>query len=223
MTIVNCKKCNSLQVKGCYTDIDINYDSLCMKCYNKEYYKKNKQKFLDAASKKYKENKKECLAGMKLYAEKNKEKLSNYQKEYYQKNYNKVREGQKNNYQKNSKKYNKAQYLKKKEKMKTDTYLKLCENLRSRIGMAIKNYKGTKHTPSLELLGAPINVVREHIENQFQDGMNWENHGVWHIDHIVPCAFFDLTKLSHQKFCFHYENLQPLWALDNIRKKDSIL
>ena len=48
--------------------------------------------------------------------------------------------------------------------------------------------------------------------------MNWNNIGKWHIDHIKPCKSFDLTKSDEQKKCFHYTNLQPLWALDNIKK-----
>ena len=50
--------------------------------------------------------------------------------------------------------------------------------------------------------------------------MTWENHGQygWHVDHIKPCALFDLTKIEEQKKCFHYTNLQPLWWRDNIKK-----
>jgi len=48
--------------------------------------------------------------------------------------------------------------------------------------------------------------------------MSWNNHGEWHIDHIKPCTSFDLSKLSEQKKCFHYKNLQPLWAKDNLSK-----
>ena len=50
--------------------------------------------------------------------------------------------------------------------------------------------------------------------------MTWENHTPtgWHVDHIIPCAAFDLSKPEEQRKCFHYTNLQPLWAIDNIRK-----
>jgi HNH endonuclease. len=50
--------------------------------------------------------------------------------------------------------------------------------------------------------------------------MSWDNYGRdgWHIDHIRPCASFDLTDPEQQRQCFHYTNLQPLWAADNIRK-----
>jgi hypothetical protein len=52
--------------------------------------------------------------------------------------------------------------------------------------------------------------------------MNWKNYGKgegkWNIDHILPCASFDLTQESEQHRCFHYNNLQPLWEIDNLKK-----
>ena len=55
---------------------------------------------------------------------------------------------------------------------------------------------------------------------KFVDGMSWDNYGEWEIDHIRPCASFDLTDVGEQLKCFHYTNLQPLWMIDNIIKKD---
>jgi hypothetical protein len=45
----------------------------------------------------------------------------------------------------------------------------------------------------------------------------------WHVDHIIPCSSFDLTDSEQQKKCFHYTNLQPLWAIDNLKKSNKIL
>jgi hypothetical protein len=76
----------------------------------------------------------------------------------------------------------------------------------------------------LELLGCSLEQARKHIEHQFKEGMNWGNCGFrgWHIDHIIPCSAFDLTKIEEQKKCFHYTNLQPLWAKDNLRKSNKL-
>ena len=48
--------------------------------------------------------------------------------------------------------------------------------------------------------------------------MSWGNYGKWHVDHIRPCASFNLVNEEEQKKCFHYTNLQPLWAKDNLSK-----
>jgi hypothetical protein len=52
--------------------------------------------------------------------------------------------------------------------------------------------------------------------------MTFDNFGKWHIDHIIPCASFDLTKPEQQRQCFHYTNLQPLWAFENLSKGSKI-
>lgn len=63
-----------------------------------------------------------------------------------------------------------------------------------------------------------IKALCEHIESKFADGMTWENRQDWQIDHIKPCASFDLTDPAQQRACFHYTNLQPLWTVDNQQK-----
>ena len=75
------------------------------------------------------------------------------------------------------------------------------------------------------LLGCSIEHARKHLESQFREGMKWDNHGKygWHIDHIIPCASFDLTDPEQQKKCFNYKNLQPLWWHENLSKGSKIL
>lgn len=77
---------------------------------------------------------------------------------------------------------------------------------------------GTKPGRSCDLLGCTLAEARVHIERQFLPGMTWENHGAWHIDHLRPIASFDLTDPEQVRAAAHYTNLQPLWALDNLRK-----
>jgi hypothetical protein len=75
-----------------------------------------------------------------------------------------------------------------------------------------------------ELLGCSFDVFVEHLQSQFKDGMSWDNRGRtgWHIDHIRPCASFDLSDPDQQRQCFHYTNMQPLWAADNFSKGSRI-
>lgn len=76
-----------------------------------------------------------------------------------------------------------------------------------------------KSAPTLKLLGCSIPTLRFHLESQFSHGMTWNNYGAhWEIDHIRPCASFDLRLPEHQRECFHYLNLQPLRVTDNRRK-----
>ena len=92
--------------------------------------------------------------------------------------------------------------------------------LRTRIRVALKRSGAVKSAKTTELIGCSIPELRAHLESQFQPGMSWENWGAsgWHVDHKKPCAKFDLTKPEEQRECFHWYNLQPLWAVDNLRK-----
>lgn len=123
--------------------------------------------------------------------------------------------------------------LQEKFKLATDIEYKLKKTLRKRVLSAIKKVKNdlnievNKCAKTLDLLGCSLSELKIHLENQFTEGMNWQNHGYgddkWHIDHIRPCASFDLTDPEQQKQCFHYTNLQPLWQKDNLIKKDKII
>ena len=113
-----------------------------------------------------------------------------------------------------------------KKRKENDPEFKLMKILRSRIGNAISKIKNAKKCArTMELTGCSLDFLKKHIEDQFTDGMTWKNHGILHIDHIRPCASFDLTKDEEQKKCFHYKNLQPLWGADNLEKgsKDPVM
>jgi len=106
--------------------------------------------------------------------------------------------------------------LYRKEKRKTDPLFSLINNIRNRIGDALNG--NVKSASSMELLGCTIEFARQHIEKQFKPGMSWENRSSFHIDHIRPCASFDLSKPEEQRKCFNYTNLEPLSPIDNMRK-----
>lgn len=94
----------------------------------------------------------------------------------------------------------------------------MVRNIRSRIIHILQGRK--KSLPTLQLTGCKNrDELRRHIEEKFKPGMTWDNYGTaWHVDHIRPCASFDLSDKEQQKECFHYSNLQPLWADENIKK-----
>lgn len=98
--------------------------------------------------------------------------------------------------------------------IKSDTWI--AKNLRTRIYLAVKRNQRAGHLP--ELLGCSVPELRQYLESRFKPGMNWGNYGQWHIDHVKPCAVFDMSKPEEQRACFHYTNLQPLWWNENVAK-----
>jgi len=144
-----------------------------------------------------------------------------FNKKYYKKNRKKLRAQQKKYYANNSYKFTERKRLWGLNKRKNDFSYKLKVNLRRRILHALKGKNKSANT--MKLLGTTnIEFVWNYLEKLFKPGMTRKNHGKWHIDHIKPCASFDLTKPSEQRECFHYTNLQPLWASENLSKGNRI-
>jgi hypothetical protein len=187
-----------------------------LKITSKEFYKKNKEKRNLQNKKYYQENKEKCNAQKKMYRQKNKEQLSAQQKIYRQKNKEKIAEIQKKYQQENKEKINawKNNYN------NSNPVRKLRSRLRSRVRKFFY-YKGYKKKNSTEkILGANWKTVESFMEAKFVDGMNWDNIGEWHIDHIIPLSSAE-TEQETIKLC-HYTNLQPLWAFDNLSKGNSL-
>ena len=109
------------------------------------------------------------------------------------------------------------------ERFNTDLNFRLRMLLRGRIRSVMKTKNAKKNSQVYDLLGCSLESFKKHMENQFSSGMSWSNIGKWHIDHIYPLSKFDLTKLEEQKKAFHYTNMQPLWAKDNLQKSSKIL
>ena len=212
-----CTKCNeekeiALMAKKGY---------ICKSCdciIHKKYRKENKEKVAEQKKKYYEKHKEEINQKCREYYEENKEELCQKGKEYRENNPEKIKEYQAEYKEANREELSKKNMDYKRKRLAEDPLFKLIDGLRSRILLAIKSQAGEKAAKSMELLGCSVQHVRDHLESQFTEGMTWENRGEWHIDHIRPCASFDLTDPEEQKKCFHWTNLQPLWALDNIRK-----
>ena len=142
----------------------------------------------------------------------NKEKILSRKKEYYLENRDSILDKAKENQKKNLKSISE----KRKKRKSEDKLFKLITSLRCRTSQAFKNKGYRKKSKIKEILGAEIELVKEYIGFRFSDGMNWDNHGEWHIDHIIPLSSAN-TEEELRKLC-HYTNLQPLWASDNLSK-----
>jgi len=196
-----------------------------IKIKNKIFYEKNKER-LERASKKYrdkpesKSRKKKYDIGYNL---KYKERIAKRNKIWSQNNKDKVRKTRKLYRFKNLESQRKwfAAYARRQRKINPQFNMR--ERLSRGMTMALNRYvKEGKRFDTLTYTGCSIAFLVKHIEKQFKDGMNWENRDKWHIDHIRPCASFDLTDTKQQLECFHYTNLQPLWAFDNMSKGKKI-
>lgn len=104
---------------------------------------------------------------------------------------------------------------------RNDPIFKLKDSLRRRLSLFLK-YKGLKKVYKFsQYIGCTQHELKEHLEKQFESGMSWDNHGKWHIDHIIPLSSAKSEEKIY-KLC-HYTNLQPLWAFDNISKGSKII
>jgi len=221
-----CSKCKSLKpIENFCKDKQKKdgYSPACKSCVRsttKEYRDNNRDVINKRARDSYHgEHRENVLENSKIRYKENKDLLNskskenyNKKKEYYQL---KARERQKRNREQINEQ--------RRERKEKDPNFRIVGNLRSRVSAAIKNQGGVKAFKTIELLGTTVDHTRDHLESQFVEGMSWSNYGEWHIDHIVPCAAFDLTDIEQQKKCFHYTNLQPLWAKDNISKGDKVI
>lgn len=86
--------------------------------------------------------------------------------------------------------------------------------------MAIRNQYTVKAGTTIELIGITYPKLKEFIESKFTDGMTWAKvlSAEIHLDHIMPVSSFNLTDARQARMAFHYTNLQPLWAKENLRK-----
>lgn len=160
--------------------------------YHRQYYREHAQDYNDRKIQWRKKNPERETEARRAYNEKNRESVNNYHREW------------------------------KAKKAQSDPQYKLKINISRRIRYELHTLnKGRKISRTIELIGCSIEDLKAHIERQFAPGMSWENYGkVWHIDHRIPCATWDLANEFESKCCWNYRNLQPMLASDNLRKKD---
>ena len=201
-----CKKC--LVYKSLF-DFNKNKNSkdglqdnckVCIKEYKKQYYIDNKEKILKKSKEYYIENQKIIIGRVKNWGDNNKDKLAQYKKDYVKRNRDYIN-------------------TKMTQRKKDNPILKLKMLYRSKINKIL----GSNRESTFDLIGCSPSELKSYLEKQFKDGMCWENHGLfgWHIDHIIPLSSAK-TDDELKKLC-HYSNLQPLWATENIIKRDKII
>lgn len=228
-----CKNCNIEKELINFYNNKRNKDGKEIKCKDcvKEFNKNNRQKLLEAQRKWRAKN----PDYMKNYDKK--EEIKEYRKQYYQEHkevyIKRKQEWRKNNPEKaveerinyiknNKEKINKYHAEWKKNKRQTNIEYKIKENTSRRIRYELNTLlKGKKTKRTIEYIGCDMIKLKEHLESKFHKEMNWDNYGeVWHIDHIIPCASWDLNNEFENKCCWNYRNLQPLFATENHTKKD---
>jgi len=146
----------------------------------------------------------------KKWKKENKPKVSEYRKTYKEKNKEKVLLWKK-------------QYRNRRSK---DVCWKLRRNVSNTIRHYIKLQKQVKNNKTWQCLPYTPEMLRDHLEKQFDEHMSWENYGsYWHIDHIYPQSKLPFKNLSEDNFlkCWSLENLQPLEASENIFKSNKII
>jgi hypothetical protein len=201
MTIYS-KVCTQCKISKPHTEFCINKSSkdgynYCCKSCQKNYYINNKKLILEKC-KEYnvlnKESRNEYRTQWNI-------KNPNYNKNYYQTNRDNIRKLQ-NEYERN--------------RTKVDHLFKLRKRIRSLIRRVISNNGFHKKSKTYDILGCSNEEFKIHIESQFTEGMSWDNHGDWHLDHITPVSWGnteeEIIALNH------YTNFQPLWAMDNFKK-----
>ena len=197
----------------------------CKDCY-KVYYQTDKEGILERIKAYSRVHKDEISIKHKAYYQTHKEERNRYTDKYYQAHKEEISIKDKAYKQLHKKETN----LYRRNKYKTDINFRIACILRTRIVCALKDISKPKHT--MEYVGCSVDFFKQYLQSKFKAGMSWNNWGdgrngrgmqEWHIDHIKPCASFDLSKEEQKRKYFHYTNQRPLWAKDNIEKHDKIL
>ena len=158
----------------------------------------------------------------KEYYQRTKKRQLEYSRAYHAAHSEKASARQRRYRENNPERYNEYQRDYTRQRRKEDMDYKIRAYLRRRLHKALK--RNQKTGSAVSDLGCSIAAFTLYIENQFEEGMTWDNWGKdgWHLDHVLPLASFDLTNRMEFLEAANWLNYQPLWADDNIRKSDKI-
>ena len=173
----------------------------------RRWRKNNPEKYKDQCRRHRENNRQKIRQNAQRYRDQNREAVREYHRQYRKINPRKRDDA--------TRAYYRDLY-----RISIDHMIKL--KMRARIHRVLKSKR--KSADTVSLVGITISGLIKHLENQFHEGMNWNNYGNkgWHIDHIIPCDSFDLSDPEQQRRCFHYTNLQPLWWWENLSKSNKL-
>ena len=161
-----------------------------------------------------------CKSCMKEYSAANADKIKLKKKEYYAANADELKLQKKEDYQKNKVKIITRQMQYDKTRRQTDEAFKLLWNLRNRLRHALNGTQKSKSTMELTGMESSEDILKYLYEKSPRfEGVPLSE---LHVDHIIPCAAFDMGNVDHQRVCFHYTNLQLLTPAENLSKRDSV-
>jgi len=243
MDMKRCSKCKIIKPINEFYKKSSNldgYDSWCKTCNKKNsnnYAKRHRKEAKQRASDWYYTNREKALKVCRKYRKRNAESIKAYKKIWYLKNAERIKEKKRKIYATNPEEINEKikQYRKNNpEKIKEinkKIYIRRSKDpvyrLNQRISKGIyKSIKGNKHGRHWEtLVNFKLQDLIKRLESFFKDGMTWDNYGKWHIDHIRPVSSFNFSSYDDPEFkeCWALNNLQPLWAEDNIKKSNKIM
>ena len=106
-----------------------------------------------------------------------------------------------------------------------DPTYKLIANFRTAIYTVLKENNMDKYGHYFDILRYSPEELVVHLENQFTEGMEWDNYGEWHVDHRLPITSFKFKEVGDNEFmrCWELNNLQPMWGDENISKSNKIM
>ena len=193
--------------------------------YRKKYYAENKVEQAEKNKIWYQNNKEYCSQRAKKYNYENREKIKKNGERYRKEKGEFCRAMGRDWYQRNKERVIKRTVAYSKKRYQNNFSVRMMHVARARINAMLRRKAIGKFTSTAKLVGCSREELVKYLERQFEPGMTWDNYGIkgWHVDHILPCASFDFNCPVQQVACCHYSNLQPLWALDNIRKGAKIL
>jgi len=195
------------------------------KLYNKIYYTNNKNKILNSSKQYAKDNYNKVSDYQEKYRNENINKNVEYQKKYRNDNKEILNQYDKLRYETNTNRKNLIKEYKISEngkaKRRETRKITINDKWRSLLYSTLKRMNKSKEGHTIDILGYSALELKQHIEKLFTEGMSWDNHGEWHVDHIKPVSSFKKDELP----CVvnSLSNLQPLWAIDNLIKSNKIL